>query len=424
MKRNQTSSESITQLPDGETRMGLAKQFYDELSDSVEVFSEIVAQHGARTLADLFHLHASIMGNGFIDAWPDSQVLKVVAQLPSAERWLEYVSVYGEHELEKQSVFSKTRHAAVLPERDHDNAGEGLTPEQLEALDAFRTRNGRNWKSALRANWERARYPNMTPDHAAALQRVRNTLGPEWLSKFQPLNLVVDGLDEAANFAGDGARPPFVIFNVDLQQHVAGPFPSRELAEHHRLEVLSGQPPRLDAPTLAEMLTQIDEGVAPTFKLGDRHQAIRGEAAHEATTATPPNGEDNDHLQRVKDRLAQGGDDPKWLDQMIQTLRAQKVASLDDVEIDRAFGSVALARFCTQYVKAARAHGLTVDDVYLAARSAQEVGTPENALPKAEGYLGEEPGALANVALAEQRLQPLTDHDGNELKAGSDSPEP
>lgn len=65
----------------------------------------------------------------------------------------------------------------------HDDAGP--TPSQQEALDAFRDANGRNWKNALRANWERASYPGVSAAHAAALQQVRNTLGPEWLSKYR-----------------------------------------------------------------------------------------------------------------------------------------------------------------------------------------------------------------------------------------------
>jgi len=61
----------------------------------------------------------------------------------------------------------------------------GLTKPQQEALDAFREAKGRNWKSAPRANWERASYPGVSADHAAALQQVRNTLGPEWLTKYR-----------------------------------------------------------------------------------------------------------------------------------------------------------------------------------------------------------------------------------------------
>lgn len=61
----------------------------------------------------------------------------------------------------------------------------GLTHLQQEALDTFRASKGRNWKSALRSNWERASYPGMSVDHAAGLQQIRNSLGPEWLTKYR-----------------------------------------------------------------------------------------------------------------------------------------------------------------------------------------------------------------------------------------------
>lgn len=88
---------------------------------------------------------------------------------------------------------------------------DGLTKPQQEALDAFRDAKGRNWKAALRANWERASYPGVSADHAAALQQVRNTLGPEWLTKYrapEPEALSWEAgreaktLDEAKELAG------------------------------------------------------------------------------------------------------------------------------------------------------------------------------------------------------------------------------
>lgn len=72
-------------------------------------------------------------------------------------------------------------------------------------------------------------------------------------------NLVIDGLDQQANFAGDGQHPPFVVFDVSRQENIAGPFASRDLAEQHRQEILAGEQPRLDAKTLGEALTAIDE---------------------------------------------------------------------------------------------------------------------------------------------------------------------
>lgn len=73
-------------------------------------------------------------------------------------------------------------------------------------------------------------------------------------------NLVVDGLDEAACFAGDGERAPFVVFDVNRQTNIAGPFASRDLASQHRLEILSGHPPHLDRTALSQALTAAENG--------------------------------------------------------------------------------------------------------------------------------------------------------------------
>lgn len=95
-------------------------------------------------------------------------------------------------------------------------------------------------------------------------------------ASIDPANLVVDGLDEAANFAGDGKRAPFVVFDVDRQENIAGPFLTRDLAEQHRLEILAGNPPRLDSPALARVLTDMDEG-RPRLDRGARWPAIFGD---------------------------------------------------------------------------------------------------------------------------------------------------
>ncbi len=58
-----------------------------------------------------------------------------------------------------------------------------LTKEQLAALRAFATKNGRTWKSRLRMIWETGRYTDYTGD-TGYLQSVRNGFGPTWLTKF------------------------------------------------------------------------------------------------------------------------------------------------------------------------------------------------------------------------------------------------
>lgn len=60
-----------------------------------------------------------------------------------------------------------------------------LSVEHQEAIDFFRNQNGRTWKSALRSCWSKANYPNTPDNHAAALQQLRNSHGPEWLMQYR-----------------------------------------------------------------------------------------------------------------------------------------------------------------------------------------------------------------------------------------------
>ncbi len=62
-----------------------------------------------------------------------------------------------------------------------------LSANEKSALEAFQAHAGRNWKSALAANWERSLYPGVEGDVAAALQRLRNTRGPQWLADYSPV---------------------------------------------------------------------------------------------------------------------------------------------------------------------------------------------------------------------------------------------
>ena len=71
-----------------------AQMFMQELLDSVEALTRIADEHGARTLADLMYLHSAILSGGFIDHYPDeSKVLEITQNLPSAERWMQFIKV-------------------------------------------------------------------------------------------------------------------------------------------------------------------------------------------------------------------------------------------------------------------------------------------------------------------------------------------
>lgn len=60
-----------------------------------------------------------------------------------------------------------------------------LTSEQREALLHFRDQHGRSWKNQLLDGWLRAAYPG-------PLQQIRNSLGPEWLSKVREADFLPD----------------------------------------------------------------------------------------------------------------------------------------------------------------------------------------------------------------------------------------
>jgi hypothetical protein len=59
--------------------------------------------------------------------------------------------------------------------------------EQLAALTLFAAANGRYWKAVLREVWINGNYASTDLNGAdsAALQQLRNTLGPSWLVKFK-----------------------------------------------------------------------------------------------------------------------------------------------------------------------------------------------------------------------------------------------
>lgn len=59
---------------------------------------------------------------------------------------------------------------------------EPLTPEQLEALQAFAAKRGTRWKSALRNAWMSG---GNEEGASGELKTLRNTHGPRWLEQFR-----------------------------------------------------------------------------------------------------------------------------------------------------------------------------------------------------------------------------------------------
>lgn len=84
-------------------------------------------------------------------------------------------------------------------------------------------------------------------------------VGPDKMDN-KKRHLIVDGTDATSgHFMGDGELPPFVVFDVDAQENIAGPFHTRVAAESHRLGILVGNKPRLDGPALSAWIEKIDE---------------------------------------------------------------------------------------------------------------------------------------------------------------------
>jgi hypothetical protein len=59
------------------------------------------------------------------------------------------------------------------------------TAEQIQALVAFASANGRTWKSNLRHCWEAGCYDMYSgAERCDLLQQIRNSFGPSWLVRF------------------------------------------------------------------------------------------------------------------------------------------------------------------------------------------------------------------------------------------------
>lgn len=62
--------------------------------------------------------------------------------------------------------------------------------------------------------------------------------------------LAVDGTDQYGNFDGTAEEAPFVVFDIDKQENIAGPFPTRAEAESARNSILAGGVAHIDAEAL------------------------------------------------------------------------------------------------------------------------------------------------------------------------------
>lgn len=85
-------------------------------------------------------------------------------------------------------------------------------------------------------------------------------------------SLVVDGTDQHGNFAGDGENAPFVVFDVERQENIAGPFGTRQDGEKARSAILAGAPPMLDSGAL--LAYQSHDRKRPEVTVRDAAQAL------------------------------------------------------------------------------------------------------------------------------------------------------
>ena len=58
-----------------------------------------------------------------------------------------------------------------------------MTAEQIQALQAFAAKHGRNWKSKLLSAWASGRDEQLP--NGALLRQIRNQLGPVGLAKLR-----------------------------------------------------------------------------------------------------------------------------------------------------------------------------------------------------------------------------------------------
>lgn len=101
-----------------------------------------------------------------------------------------------------------------------------LLPEhQEEALAVFRDMHKDDWREELSSQWMQAKYPNLSADHAASLQQLRNEQGPIWLSEMidepvdpaygaKPRGYLVVEIDNTANAAFVDAGREFEIGRI------------------------------------------------------------------------------------------------------------------------------------------------------------------------------------------------------------------
>jgi hypothetical protein len=85
----------------------------------------------------------------------------------------------------RNDVFVDFAHSGTfaVPTAPTDTTNTLLPPDQLAALHAAQRHFGSQWKSKLKNCWMDSKYPTALQPHRAALQSIRNAIGPTGLNQ-------------------------------------------------------------------------------------------------------------------------------------------------------------------------------------------------------------------------------------------------
>ncbi|WP_420213370.1 hypothetical protein ACN8ZM_39815 (plasmid) [Burkholderia aenigmatica] len=275
----------------------------------------VVAYDG--TLPVTQHEDDEVIGldaNGYVQQWDGKKGVPYTSG-ESLEEW--GLHNLREHEVARVGVTFEAWKAAVagherkLPEStspmlkvvvsfEGDESGDGCFSNAHEfPASAVETHYGMQWtaqdamgRMSLAEDYALYAFYRRYGDHRklrtdaditsinAATMAIWKADGTDQAGKLPELNLVVDGTDETGNFEGDGNNAPFVVFDIDRQENVAGPFGTREAGEEARTGILGGAVAAFDSATLLAIVEARDNG--NSAELSELLKALDGRKLPEA----------------------------------------------------------------------------------------------------------------------------------------------
>jgi hypothetical protein len=82
---------------------------------------------------------------------------------------------------------------------------ENMTDDMLSALIDWRERHGRSWKTDLWAAWMNG--ADASDPRGPSLRAIRNRLGPTWLDRLRPKDLVAEAARRSVTAEQSGNDP-------------------------------------------------------------------------------------------------------------------------------------------------------------------------------------------------------------------------